>query len=109
MSIENRKLKPGTKLVAKYKGREHRAKVVAGKEGRVRYRLADGREFRSPSSAGSAVMGGVACNGWRWWSVAGAVKPARASTKPQKAATMAKVASRPKGGAEVKTGAKRAV
>ena len=36
----------------------------------LRYRLEDGREFKSPSSAGSAVMGGVACNGWRFWSLA---------------------------------------
>lgn len=83
--IEGRKLKPGTKLVAKYKGREHGAKVVVGEEGRVRYRLADGREFASPSGAGSAVMGGVACNGWRFWTVAGAkdAKPTKASKRMQ--------------------------
>ncbi|MGD0205280.1 MAG: hypothetical protein ABSB57_02400, partial [Dehalococcoidia bacterium] len=40
-------------------------------KGGLRYRLEDGREFKSLSSAGSAVMGGVACNGWRFWSVAG--------------------------------------
>ncbi len=44
-------------------GQEYRAKVVAAKDGKLRYRLADGREFKSPSGAGSAVMGGVACNG----------------------------------------------
>jgi len=104
--IENRKLKPGTKLVAKYRGREHRAKVVAGKDGRVRYRLADGREFKTPSAAGSALMGGTACNGRRFWMVEGAVKPARAATKPQKAA---KSKAKTKSGAKVKTGAKRAV
>ena len=65
------KLEPGTKLIARYKGKEHRAEVVAGEEGKVRFRLEDGREFRSPSAAGSAVMGGTACNGWRFWSVAG--------------------------------------
>ncbi len=69
MPIENRRLEPGTKLVAKYKGEEHTAEVIAAKEGAVRYRLADGREFRSPSAAGKAVMGGVACNGWRFWSL----------------------------------------
>jgi hypothetical protein len=81
--IEDRNLKPGTKLVAKYKGREHRAKVVVGEEGRVRYRLPDGREFASPSGAASAVMGGLACNGWRFWSVARAkdAKPTKASKR----------------------------
>ena len=65
------KLEPETKLVARYKGAEHTAEVVAGEDGKVRYRLADGREFTSPSAAGRAVMGGTACNGWRFWSIAG--------------------------------------
>jgi hypothetical protein len=62
------KLEAGTVLVARYKGAEHRVEVVAGDDGKVRFRLADGREFKSPSAAGSAVMGGIACNGWRFWS-----------------------------------------
>lgn len=51
--------------------------------GGLRYRLEDGREFRSLSSAGSAVMGGIACNGWRFWSVAdgGEVAPPKAGRK----------------------------
>ena len=69
MSIENRDLKAGTKLVARYKGKDYTAEVVKTDEG-IHYRLADGREFKSPSSAGSAVMGGNACNGWRFWSLA---------------------------------------
>ncbi len=82
MSIEDRNLAPGTKLVARYKGKEYAAEVVET-EGRLRYRLQDGREFKSPSSAGSAVMGGSACNGWRFWSVAGSeeAEPKRASKK----------------------------
>ena len=68
MAIENRNLEAGTKLIAKYKKEEHRAEVVAGEEGKVRYRLADGREFKSLSSAGSAITG-KACNGWAFWSV----------------------------------------
>ena len=71
MSIEDRNLAPGTKLVARYKAKEYTAEVVKTEEG-LRYRLEDGREFKSPSSAGSAIMGGSACNGWRFWSVAGA-------------------------------------
>ena len=33
MTIENRDLEPGTKLIAKYKKEEYRAEVVAGEEG----------------------------------------------------------------------------
>ncbi len=80
MSIENRDLKAGTKLVARYKGKEYTAEVVKTEEG-VRYRLEDGREFKSLSSAGSAVMGGSACNGWRFWSLAGSRE-----ARPKKAA-----------------------
>ena len=81
--IEDRKVKVGTQLEARYKGKQYRAEVVAGEKGAVRYRLADGREFKSPSSAGSAVMGGVACNGWRFWSLAGTEekKPVRSTRK----------------------------
>ena len=69
MSITDRNLAAGTKLVARYKGKEYTAEVVQTEEG-VRYRLEDGREFKSPSSAGSAVMRGTACNGWRFWGLA---------------------------------------
>lgn len=62
------KLAVGTRLVARYKSTEHVAEVVVT-DGGVRYRLADGRVFKSPSAAGSAVMGGIACNGWRFWSL----------------------------------------
>ena len=69
-------LAAGTMLVARYKGVEHTAEVVAGEEGKVRFRLTDGREFKSLSAAGSAVMGGQAANGWRFWSVEG-TEPAK--------------------------------
>ena len=68
MAIENRNLEPGTKLIAKYKKEEFKAEVVAGEEGKVKYRLADGREFKSPSAAGTAITS-KACNGWAFWSV----------------------------------------
>lgn len=68
MAIENRELEPGTKLIAKYKKEEHRAEVIAGEEGKVKYRLANGKEFKSPSSAGTAITG-KACNGWAFWSI----------------------------------------
>ncbi len=78
------KLGVGTRLVARYKGVEHVAEVVTDEAGKTRYRLADGRTFKSPSAAGSAVMGGVACNGWRFWSLRG-----EATEPPTKAATRA--------------------
>ncbi len=81
----------GTRLVARYKHAEHTAEVVASEDGRTRYRLTDGREFKSLSAAGSAVMGGIACNGWKFWSVEGSaggrkVKPAAATGAPTRAA-----------------------
>ena len=39
--------------------------------------LEDGKRYKSPSSAASAVMGGKAVNGWRFWSVEGAEPKAR--------------------------------
>ncbi len=77
MAIENRNLESGTKLIAKYKKEEYRAEVVAGEDGKILYRLADGRKFKSPSSAGTAITG-VACNGWHFWSV----EPDSAPTEP---------------------------
>jgi len=68
MAIENRNLEPGAKLIAKYKKEEYRAEVIAGEDGKVKYRLADGREFKSPSAACTAITG-KACNGWAFWSV----------------------------------------
>jgi Restriction Enzyme Adenine Methylase Associated/Protein of unknown function (DUF2924) len=83
LSIENRDLKAGTRLVARYKGKDYAAEVVKTKDG-VLYRLADGQEFKSLSSAGSAVMGGSACNGWRFWSLEGEARP-KSSAAPAKA------------------------
>ncbi len=86
MAIEDRNLKAGTKLVARYKGKEYTAEAVETEEG-LRYRLEDGKGFKSLSSAGSAVMGGSACNGWRFWSLAGSeeAKPKKAAKKAAKA------------------------
>jgi hypothetical protein len=59
MPIENRNLEPGTKLIATYKKETYHALVVASTEGKVLYQLSpyDGREFKSPSSLGTAVTG----------------------------------------------------
>ncbi len=94
-AITDRNLKPGTKLVARYKGKDHRCEVVKTKDG-VAYRLKDGKEFKSPSSAGSAVMGGSACNGWRFWSIVGAEpKASPKKAKSAKAKPAPKAAERP--------------
>ncbi len=88
MPIENRELAAGTRLVARYKKQERTCEVVETTEG-LRYRLDDGTEHRSPSSAGKAAMDGVACNGWRFWNVEGTEKPKRepkaTAEKPEKA------------------------
>src|SRR5260370_26935960 len=81
MPIENRELKAGTVLTARYKKQDRTCEVVETPDG-VRYRLDDGTEHRSPSSAGKSAMGGGACNGYRFWSIAGTEKP-RKERKPK--------------------------
>jgi len=76
MTIENRDLAPGTKLVASYKKTQHRCEVTPTPEG-VRYKLEDKRLFTSLSSAGKAVTGRVSCDGWKFWSLDG--EPAKAA------------------------------
>ena len=91
MAIENRNLEVGTRLVANYKKQTYVCTVEAGEgdEG-VAFVLGDGKRFKSPSAAGSSVMGGVACNGWRFWTVEGeqatlAVDAAQSAPKERKA------------------------
>ena len=64
MAIEDRNLTVGTRLMASYR----KQAVVC----MVEKREEDGKRYRSPSSAASAVMGGKAVNGWRFWSIQGA-------------------------------------
>jgi hypothetical protein len=95
MPIEDRNVEPGTVLVARYKRQDRRCEVVQTDEG-VRYRLDDGTEHRSPSSAGKAAMGGVACNGWRFWSVQRTERARREPTpKPAKKAAPKGAAKKP--------------
>ncbi len=75
MPLENRELAPGTVLVARYKKEDHTCVVMETEEG-LRYRVA-GTDYKSPSSAAKAVMGGIAANGWRFWSLEGDLKPVR--------------------------------
>ena len=67
MPIHDRNLKAGTKLVARYHKQPYKCEVVEV-EGKLRFRLADRREFKSPSAAGMAITG-HACDGWMFWSV----------------------------------------
>jgi hypothetical protein len=74
MAITDRSLTAGMKLWARYKGNVYTAEVVAHADDKgndaIAYRLSDGREFKSPSAAGAAIMGaGRTCNGWAYWSV----------------------------------------
>jgi hypothetical protein len=61
MAIADRNLAAGTTLWARYKGSVHTAEVV-DQEGKLVYKLTDGREFKTPSAAGTAITG-RACNG----------------------------------------------
>ena len=104
MPLENRNLEPGIVLVARYKKQDRTCEIVQTDDG-LRYRLDDGTEHRSPSSAGKAAMGGVACNGWRFWSLQGTEKPKREpKAKAEKPAAKTKAA--PKKGAKAKAAKK---
>ena len=92
MPIENRALTAGTILVAKYK-KETRTCEIVEEGGETRFKLpGDEKLYKSPSAAASAVMGGIAANGWKFWSVEGEAAPAsetpprsaRAATSPAK-------------------------
>jgi hypothetical protein len=85
MVIMNRELPDHAVLVATYKGTAHRCTVHLS-EGARRYRLEDGREFASPSSAATTLVGSNR-NGWQFWSVEGtavaAPESAAAVTAPK--------------------------
>ena len=105
MTIENRDLAVGTVLTARYKKQDRMCEVVETPDG-VRYRLDDGTEHKSPSSAGKAAMDGVACNGWRFWSVQG-TEPARREPKAEKPAKNAKTKPAKKGSTKKKSASKK--
>ena len=87
MTIEDRNLKAGMVLVARYKGDNYRCEVEDTPEG-IRYKLLENEgttTHKSPSAAGSAIMRGNACNGWRFWSVEGSEPaPKTRGRKPKK-------------------------
>ncbi len=79
MTIEKTQtLAPGTELVGRYKRTQFTATV---REDGIYVEpapltpatAADPHgPFKTLSAAGKAVMGGISCNGWRFWSLAGA-------------------------------------
>ncbi len=87
MAIENRDLPVGTRLVANYKKTRYVCTVEAGEEGEgLAFVLEDGSRHKSPSAAGSKVMGGKAVNGWRFWSLEGDEPAPIQEAKPEKKA-----------------------
>jgi hypothetical protein len=99
MAIENRELAVGTRLVASYKKVQYVC-TVEEEEGKQVFVLEDGKRFKSPSSAASAVMGGSAANGWRFWSLEGeastsATKGLRARTAADSGETITAAPTKP--------------
>src|SRR5688500_13714472 len=82
MAIEDRNLTVGTRLAAVYKKTRYVCTVEAEEDGKLAFVLEDGKRFKSPSSAASAVMGGSAANGWRFWTVEGEAPAAAPAAKP---------------------------
>jgi hypothetical protein len=82
MAIEDRALKAGDELVARYKGQEYSVLVLGDEEVGLGFELDGPTIYRSLSKAGSAVMNGTACNGWRFWTRKGEEKPAKAKAEP---------------------------
>jgi hypothetical protein len=91
MAIENRNLPVGTRLVANYKKQTYVCTVEPGEdEGTLAFVLEDGSRHKSPSAAGSKVMGGKAVNGWRFWTVEGDEPPAPEAKPAEKKARVSR-------------------
>jgi hypothetical protein len=95
MAIQDRNLAIGTQLYARYKGATHTAEVIE-KEGKPTYRVADGREFKSPSAAGTAITG-LACNGWAFWTVGDGPEPKPAKGPKAESSSTITPAPKPQG------------
>ena len=78
MALENRDLKAGQKLVARYKGQEHTVLVLGDDKAGLGFELDGKTIYKSLSTAGNAVTGG-SVNGWRFWSQEGDLKAKRAT------------------------------
>ena len=88
MPIENRNLKPGAKLIGRYHKQSYSCEVVENAEEKLRYKLEDGREFKSPSAAGMAITG-HACDGWVFWRMVTEETTATPNAENQEAAPAA--------------------
>ncbi len=88
MPIENRNLTKGTKLTGRYHKQSYSCEVAENAEGKLMYRLQDGREFKSPSAAGMAITG-HACDGWKFWSLQTEENAPAPETKNQETAPAA--------------------
>ncbi len=106
MPIENRDLAAGTVLSARYRKQERTCEVVQTDEG-LRFRTDDGELFKSPSAAAKHVMGGIAANGWRFWSVEGTQPAPRVSKPKAEKQPKGKAPAKPKKGASKSKGAKK--
>ena len=82
MPIKDRNLKAGDRLSGYYHKQHYSCEVVEGENSKLRYRLADGREFKSPSAAGMAITG-KSCNGWAFWSLETANYPSFNRSSPR--------------------------
>jgi hypothetical protein len=102
MTIQDRNLKPGTRLVARYHKQQYKCEVVEREGGKPGYRLEDGREFKSPSAAGTAITG-KACNGWAFWSLEASAAPAAKEGETAAADAAVATAEANEAGAEKKT------
>ena len=88
MPIKDRNLKVGTKLVARYKGKDYVCQVIDSPEG-IRYQVLDQGKtsiHKTPSGAGSYVRSGKATNGWDFWSLEGQEPAPKAKAKEAEAA-----------------------
>jgi len=106
MAINEKDFVVGAKLVARHKGVDYKATVKDIVDGKPTIRVAgiEG-DFSSLSTAGKAVMKGIACNGWRFWSTEGN-EPRRNTVggKPKaKAAAKPKAVAKPKAAAKGKS------
>lgn len=88
MAIQHRTLETGSMLAGTYKKERYECRVEEEEGGKQAFVLGDGRRFKSPSAAASAVMDGKAVNGWLFWTLAGVEATQRPET-----AKLASVAS----------------
>src|SRR4051794_16088993 len=102
MTITNRELPGGTTLVAKHKKTTFTCTVEVDGEGKRTYKLADGKSFTSPSAAGSAVMNGISCNGWRFWSIQGDEPAPTSEPAPKATRTPTATGAKPKTVVQIK-------